>query len=91
LVSRDILICLTKRGTFRYHNLRICIQPKAEILHVYLRKDEAGFKKLSDIIVDQANMIENERFREHLEHSLKRINKFAAKYENSDSEYIQKV
>ena len=41
-------------------------QPKANVLRVHLRKEEAGLKKASDIIVDQIRAIDNQRFKKHL-------------------------
>lgn len=42
------------------------VQPKASILRVHLKKDEAGLNADSDIIVDQIRSIDNKRFVNHL-------------------------
>ncbi len=42
------------------------VLPKADILRIHLKKNEAGMKKDSDIIVDQVRAIDNRRFVEHI-------------------------
>lgn len=42
------------------------VLPKADILRIHLKKNEAGMKRDSDIIVDQVRAIDNRRFVEHI-------------------------
>ena len=69
--TRPVVVVQTNLLNQEHPSTIICpittnILPKAKILRIHLKKDEAGLKKDSDIIVDQIRAIDNRRFKEDL-------------------------
>jgi len=69
--TRPVVVVQTNMLNNDHPSTIICpitthVQPKANILRVHLKKNEAGLKKNSDILVDQIRSIDNKRFKEHL-------------------------
>lgn len=69
--TRPVVVIQTNMLNDDHPSTIICpitthVQAKANILRVHLKKNEAGLKKNSDIIVDQIRSIDNRRFKEHL-------------------------
>ncbi len=69
--TRPVVVIQTNMLNDDHPSTIICpittnVRSKANILRVHLKKNEAGLKKNSDIIVDQIRSIDNRRFKEHL-------------------------
>ncbi len=69
--TRPVVVVQTNLLNEEHPSTIVCpittrVQPRANILRVHLKKNEAGLKKVSDIIVDQIRTIDNKRFKEHL-------------------------